>query len=366
MSFRFKRCIWASVIGVLLGAVSWGGLFFFSPRLNRSVSVSPSVQDFLASSFLPWRIIGDVHVTSPAPRVVFVGDVMLDRNVATRTNLANDPLYPFRKLPPRWMDGFDYAVGNLEGPVTDKRRPPEKTIDFLFRPDVLLPLHSVGFDAFSQANNHSLDQGRVGFEDSRARLSSSGFLVFGDQVRDDEIAVATTTIRGSAFAFVGFNITDNPLDVSSAERILAEIRPAVEYIVVFLHWGVEYHDSPEPSQVDLAHWLIDHGVDAVIGGHPHWVQGLSSYRGKPIVYSLGNFVFDQDFSDETRQGLAVALTFQRDRFMLEPLPIQIDRSQPHVLAGDERQARLDALALISDEELRSQIRSGTVFFYAHP
>lgn len=287
---------------------------------------------------------------------------MLDRNVAKRGQLAHDPGYPFRRLLSGWFDQVDEAVANLEGPVTDKRRPPEKSIDFQFDPSVVDVLKEQGIDAFSQANNHTLDQGRLGAEDSHARLKAAGFLVFGDEVRDDDIAFATTTIHGQRFAFVGFNTTNNPLDEHDASSTLAKAYALADHVIVFMHWGIEYRDHPPQTVIDEAHWLIDHGADIVIGGHPHWVQGFDIYKGHPIVYSLGNFIFDQDFSKETREGLALKLTIDESHVLIEPIPIQIDLSQPRVLEGIERTARLTHLADISAPSLREQIQRGKVTF----
>ena len=302
--------------------------------------------------------------TAKVSRLVVVGDIMLDRNVAARMQAAKDPAHAFRKLPGGWFISFDYAVANLEGPVTDKDRAPEKTIDFRFDPSVLSVLKDEGLDAFSQANNHALDQGELGYEDSVKRLRESGFIVFGHQVKDDEVALATTTVNGLRLAFLGFNVTDNALDRESVAHILKNVRMSSDRVVVFMHWGTEYRDRPDAKVVEIGHWFIDQGADAVIGGHPHWYQGISSYKNKPIAWSRGNFVFDQDFSDETRQGLAVALTFgdASSSVTLEPIPIQIDSSQPRLVTGDELQRRLEKLAALSDPELKEQILAGKINF----
>ncbi len=279
---------------------------------------------------LSWRALSPTIMKEQPIRLVFVGDIMLDRNVARRMQLSGDPMYSFRKLPEHWFDSFDYAIANLEGPVTDRHRPPEKSIDFLFATSVIPVLQATGIDAFSQANNHALDQGEIGWRDSRTRLQQAGFLVFGHEVRDDEIALATTTVKGVRLAFLGFNTTDNPLDEKAAHRVIQEATSWANHTIVFMHWGTEYHDHPDPGTVAQAHWLIDQGVDIVIGGHPHWVQGIEWYRGKPIAYSLGNFIFDQDFSPETRRGLALGVNIWHDRLELQPMPVQIDQSQPHL------------------------------------
>lgn len=304
-------------------------------------------------------IVSAASDTTATIRLLFVGDIMLDRNVAKRIKDSGDPAYPFEKLPPHWFDSFDYAVANLEGVVTDQRRPPEKSIDFMFDPSVVPMLKAQGIDAVSQANNHSLDQGTLGYEDSVRRLRAGGFLVFGHQVQDNEIAMATTTIKGERFAFLGFNTTDNPLDRDAAARVLAEAHQQADHVLVFMHWGLEYRHAPPASVVDEAHWLIDHGADVVIGGHPHWVQGMESYKDKPIMYSLGNFVFDQDFSKETTEGMAMEVDFSHDMdgVTLNPIPIDITLSQPSLATGTDREEKLQALASYSDMWMRPQIEN---------
>lgn len=332
---------------------------------SRTSPAIPVVTD--PGAALPPVVPEDSAPVSSSVSLLFVGDIMLDRNVRLRSLKDGSRSYPFARLPNGWFDGFDYAVANLEGPVTDRRRPPEKSIDFLFDPEVVAALRETGIDAFSQANNHALDQGAEGYADSMRRLREAGFLAFGHQVQDGEVALATTTVKGVKFAFLGWNTTDNPLDRPAAERALAQAGATTDFQIAFLHWGQEYRDQPTADQIDTAHWLIDHGIDVVIGGHPHWVQGLSSYQGKPIAWSLGNFIFDQDFSLKTRQGLALALAFEPTSrgVSLAPFPVQVDQSQPRLVTADEPvelRERLEALAAISDPSLRADIRHGEVAF----
>ncbi len=360
-----RLCV-AVALGILLGVVGLVMAFSYEPRvLPHTVTQLPTVLESSVEQVGYWRVPVPEPVAVSSDQVVtmlFVGDMMFDRTVATRSLKARDFSYPFKRLPEGWLNQADYTVANLEGPVTDKRLPPVKTIDFQFDPAVISVLKAQGIDAVSQANNHSLDQGRIGADDSRVRLQAGGLLVFGDQVRDDEVALATTTIRGQRFAFVGFNTTDNPLDREAATKTLASAHAQAEQVIVFMHWGLEYKDRAPANIVDEAHWLVDHGADVIIGGHPHWVQGIEAYKGHPIVYSLGNFIFDQDFSAETRQGMAVKLIFSDSGLQLEPIPVQIDVSQPRVLEGTEKAKRLQSLATISDANLREQIQASSVLF----
>jgi poly-gamma-glutamate synthesis protein (capsule biosynthesis protein) len=293
------------------------------------------------------------------------GDVMLDRTVADRIIQSKNDQYPFLKiLTDARFTIPDLRLVNLEGPVTSKRAEPEKTIDFQFDPRFVQVLNQVGIDAVSQANNHSLDQGRAGVEESRRLLSAAGLLVFGDEVQDDEIALASTEVRGHTLAIVGFNETSDKMNETQAAATMKKARESAETVVVFMHWGEEYKDRPTASQEARARWLIDHGADIVIGAHPHWVQGISLYKGRPIIYSLGNLVFDQDWSDKTRQGLALGVKLEDAGITINLYPLQIDSSQPRFVEGDVRDARLRDLASISEVSLMPQILKGVLSFPA--
>lgn len=329
-----------------------------TPKLVGDTSL---IQTATSSQFTPTSN-EPVPTAHDAASVLFMGDIMLDRSVKIRSVRAGTRSYPFLGLPTGWIDSFDYAVANLEGPVTDVRRPPEKEIDFQFDPEVIPALQQTGIDAFSQANNHALDQGAAGYQDSVNRLREAGFVVFGHQVQDGFISFATTTIQGKKFAFLGWNTTDNPLDSMSASDAIQHVRADADYVIAYLHWGPEYRDTPHQNEVETAQFLIREGVDVVMGGHPHWVQGIDTYYGKPIFWSLGNFVFDQDFSLRTKQGLAVGLSFRDDRVRAELFPVSIEKSQPKLEEGDAKTKRLEQLSEISDANLREAIRSGVVEF----
>lgn len=305
----------------------------------------------------------EASVTSDGISLLVVGDIMLDRNVADRTRKSGDPLYPFRQLPEDWVSAADLAIANLEGPLTPTRRPPVKSIDFQFNPDWAPILKNLGWDGFSQANNHALDQGSAGYADSVSRLRAAGFVVFGHQVDDGLISLATTTVKGETIALLGWNNTDNPIDRTEAAKAIKLAKEQATLVISVLHWGNEYRDRPDAGNVEFAHWMIDQGVDVVIGGHPHWVQGISEYKGKPIMWSLGNFIFDQDWSKETQQGLALKLNITPQTVEITPVPLSIIASQPKVEMGAILTTRLKSLAAISDVSLREAIEQGTALVF---
>lgn len=351
----------STLIGTGLGLIFVSVLWLYAPQPIASRMVEIKYQPILDAD--PYPLTGrGLEIEDEAIRIRFVGDIMLDRNVAARTRQSGSPAYPFLKLPSDWFSTPDYSVVNLEGPVTDRRRSPEKSIDFMFDPAWLPRLKALGIDAASQANNHALDQGAAGYEDSMNRLRAAGFVAFGHQVHDGSVALATTTIRGTRVAFLGYNTTDNPLDHTAASSVIAEADASSDLVVAFLHWGNEYRSKPDASSIDTAHWLIDRGVDVIIGAHPHWTQGISVYKNKPIAWSLGNFIFDQDWSLETRQGLSVDLLIRGHDLSFELHPLSIVASQPAVLTGEQKALRLEYLSEISDPELAGQVKEGMIRF----
>ncbi|MFA5129758.1 MAG: AmmeMemoRadiSam system protein B [Patescibacteria group bacterium] len=296
--------------------------------------------------------------------ILFTGDVMLDRAVKDRMRASHDVNTPFENIigeEERFFRGQDLVVGNLEGPVTQIYRSPEKENDFAFASSTPSLLKRIGFDAVSQANNHELDQGRQGADDSHAALIRSGIVPFGDQVRD--LATSSLVIlerRGQRIALIGLNDSDHRVDLPTAISVIQSAKQKADHVIVFMHWGEEYQAKPTERQSFLAYAFIDAGADAVIGSHPHWMESVEVYKGKPIAYSLGNFVFDQDWSTETRFGLVVGLVLSPNNFELHLLPISIIKSRPALLTGDARQKRLDYLAGISDPALAEGIKGGVV------
>jgi AmmeMemoRadiSam system protein B len=317
-----------------------------------------------SSYFYSWFSPGQIAKQDTAT-ILFLGDTMLGRFVAERSRRAGSKDYPFLEIQgtdSSFFHGQDIVVANLEGPVTARRAAPDKgDVDFMFDPEVAPMLKQIGIDAVSQANNHTLDQGRAGADESREFLTKAGIKVFGDQVHDDtESSLTVIEVRGQKIALLGFNITDNPLNKDDAEAALKSAYEQARYVVIFMHWGAEYQSKPNMTQIELAHWFIDNGVDAVIGAHPHWMQSVEVYNGRPIVYSLGNFIFDQDWSRETNYGLVAGLVINPEGSKVHLFPIQLKESQPYILEGTDRQARLDRLSNISHESLKDQIKSGVI------
>lgn len=231
-----------------------------------------------------------------------VGDVAIAGTM--RDEMLANGLDPFADVADT-IRSADVALANLEAVLTERRPPPgtdpSPTGPLLRSPARTASLmREAGFDVISLANNHVFDFGAGGLEDTITHVRRAGLSPLGaGQTADDARREVTFDVRGARVAFLGFTeMTNEHLSTTgfvgrlenSVERV-RETRPRVDVLIVSLHWGVQFTSRPRPWQRRLAHALLDAGADAIIGHHPHVLQTVEVHDGKPIVYSLGNFVF---------------------------------------------------------------------------
>ena len=297
-----------------------------------------------------------------AVSLLALGDMMFDRKVRALI-ASHNPDYPFaliRGKEGRFFRGVDLIVGNLEGAIS-RRRPPEKENDFAFDGSIAYLLKQSNFTAVNLANNHSLDQGRSGREDTKAALKNAEIAFFGDQVSETG-EIWQTEIRGKKVSLLGFNLTDNFFDEKIAEAAVRAAAAKSDYVVVEAHWGAEYKPLASAEQKSLGRKFIEWGASAVIGHHPHIVEGMEVWRGKPIFWSLGNFVFDQDWSEETKNGLVVGLVIKNDSTEVSLFPVKISAGQPRLLSGEAKTERLLEFVKRSNlpAELQKQAETGSL------
>jgi poly-gamma-glutamate synthesis protein (capsule biosynthesis protein) len=214
------------------------------------------------------------------------------------------------------------VIGNLEGTLTANdsiAQQDNSILRFTFDPHFAQLLADIGFSAVSLANNHALDFGEFGYEDTLHNLEAAQVAAFGAPYNDSHLALQLM-IKDKKLCMVGYHSLFNPNTTAVIEKIQT-IRSACDYVVVMAHWGVEYEHEPVAQQQDAAHAFIDAGADVVIGGHPHVVEPLEIYNGHAIFYSLGNFLFDQGWRPEVKRGLAVEVSFEynKTRFTLTPV-----------------------------------------------
>lgn len=260
--------------------------------------------------------------------LLFGGDVMLGRSVNTRILKYTDFSWPFRKTSVV-LSNADLTMVNLESPFRSSCRPTDTGMVFCADPRSVEGLKLAGIDIVTLANNHINNQGREGIDETNTVLSQTGIVAIGQN------KPYLVTIKNTKLAFLGFtDIAAGTQDIAVAtpENIVTQISAAsssADLVIATFHWGNEY-SLRSLRQQELARLAIDAGADVVVGHHPHWVQETERYHGKPIYYSLGNLVFDQMWSEETRRGLIVKLTFSGSNLLRqEQIPVRIfDYGQP--------------------------------------
>lgn len=271
-------------------------------------------------------------------RLLVVGDVMLGRRVAAAN--PGNPVRPLRHLAPE-VRRADIAVGNLESTLDDDGPPQQGDDSFAAPPGTLAGLERIGFDAMSLANNHTGDFGEAMLLDTVERFRDSKVAGFG--AGPDLAAASRPAVvehDGIRFGFVGFNsIGETPMagprspgalsvrmpirtapeivrpDLDHVLGVVRRLDRRVDVVVVLPHWGDQYTHEALPVQSTVGRALVGAGADLVVGGHPHWVQGLESVGDAVIAHSLGNAVFDMDFMEQTMEGVTLTATFRDDRLV---------------------------------------------------
>jgi len=278
-------------------------------------------------------------------KILAFGDMMLDRKVREQIN-KNGPEYPF-VLIKDFLQGNDVVVANAEGPFTHNKSltlgKKDAPLAFTFDPAILPTLKKLGFTLLDQANNHTLNFGVAGLQESTSSIEKAGLNWFGDP-RNKEVKPYIAEIDNEKIAFIGYN----EFAYQGFDNILQAIKNAkkdASFIVVYSHWGDEYKLLPNPSQQKSAHAFIDAGADVVFGAHPHVVQTIEKYNNKMIFYSLGNFIFDQPANSSTGRGLAVRISLAPDSVTYDLFPILIAKQQASLMTEVDRQAELDRLGV---------------------
>jgi len=232
----------------------------------------------------------------------------------------------------------DIVFCNMEAPLIMSSDNNKKS--FEGNPAVLQLMKILNISVVSIANNHMLDHGLDGLNATACLLDENGFCRIGS--RQDEISnIGWIERKGMKIAFAAFNaIYDHPEDTTLAtceSKILFDTldqikKHSADLILFSIHWGNEYVTWPSLSQVDLAHELIDKGVNVIIGHHPHVVQPIEKYNRGIILYSLGNFLFDMFWSRNVQYGMRVDILLKDDKsidYELKPYRIKSDFTQDY-------------------------------------
>ena len=271
---------------------------------------------------LLWLAAGSVvaaaEPTQPVT-LVFAGDIVLDDTAGDLIARGVDPFADFAKV----FKDADIRLGNLECVVATTGSAGDKNFTFRAHPRVL-PVLKRHFDALALANNHSGDFGREAFAEMLGLLAQAKLGHFGGGHDLSEAHTPQIFERhGLRIAVLGYNefmprsfeadFNAPGVAWSEDEQVVADIRRArsfyrADLVIPVMHWGWENELTANPRQRQLARLMIDAGADAVIGGHPHVTQDIELYKGKPVIYSVGNFVMKE--TDNPRQRQAWVLRLQ--------------------------------------------------------
>ncbi|MDZ7611623.1 MAG: CapA family protein [Candidatus Moranbacteria bacterium] len=270
--------------------------------------------------------------------LVFAGDLMTDRYIRTVTERRGFEYILGEKVKDL-LGGADCAVANLEGPITDFESKSQGTeagseanYYFTMPPETVEFLSEKNFCAVNIGNNHILNFGSKGLEQTKQRLEEAGVGYFGEPNKNEKTLIKE--INGVKIALVSYNQFEF---IDSGENIiLSNIKKAnkkANRVIVYSHWGEEYRKSADAEQKEMAGKFIDAGADLVIGSHSHVIGEEATHKGRKIYYSLGNFVFDQYFSAETQEGLLIKAVFSKknELFKIDQFKVKMQSDGKTVL-----------------------------------
>ncbi|KAA3657558.1 MAG: CapA family protein [Calditrichaeota bacterium] len=324
--------------------------------------------------------------SSPAVQIIAGGDVMIGHwTLSYLKKHGND--YPFRGIKHVLRD-HDIVFANLEAPFADTGKiQVEKQYTFKVPTTYVQGLQSAGFNMMSLANNHILDFGFEGLQQTvyaldRAGIHHAGAGMTAEAAWEPAI-MQTASGRVALLAFSmtfpkEFWATDSTGGTAypferKLKKALHQVRTQADIVITSFHWGKEKSHQPKDYQQHFAHFAIDHGADLVLGHHPHVLQGLEIYNGKLIAYSLGNLAFSSYSQTAVNSALLrIALTKEGDLLFARVIPLNVDNSevefQPKIASEQRSRAILTQLDTLSFKLMGRDILSdnGLIFDFLQP
>ena len=361
-----EKHTWLIFIAILLIINLFGGLYFLFARRDK-IGGAIVMAKLLPNDIAVSSTVKIIKPEAPAYDFLFFGDIMLDRNVGKIIKKDNNNLNNLLSaIPVNFFTNHDIVGANLEGAVTQNgtHAPPINSNDFAFAPELVKNFKdNYYFDFFNIANNHVTDQGQAGFEETQKNLEdlSLNFVGCPDKQVDD-CSVKIIKINGKTIGVAGFSMVYGVFPVDKALEKIKSLASSTEMVVVNIHWGSEYEHRFSKAQQNLAYKMIDAGADVIIGHHPHVIQGMEIYNNHPIFYSLGNFIFDQYFSSDTQEELAVNLKYQNNVWDIVITPLSSNRSHISIMEEPAKQKLLQKFVGWSklDSDFKKQALSGTI------
>lgn len=348
-----------SVVGLMVA-----GLIISSVLIGPRTSVYQN-----SKQTAPSNPTDEILPTVRTVRFLAVGDIMLSRGVAYASTLAHDPKLPFSSLHETLL-GNDFNFGNLESPFSGNDHFSNAQTLLFNAPGYMLPgLTDNKFTVLNLANNHAMDQGSSGLIYTKELLGKNNINTVGTGATLEEAwTPKLVTYNGITIGFVGASYSSENDNGKSKNNFVARIedtdrlqeaivaaKAKADYVIVTMHAGTEYTRTANAAQIAFAHAAVDDGADMVIGAHPHWIQNIEQYKDKYIFYSLGNFIFDQDWSQTTKEGLTLDITLTKSSGRqaatiqtLTLMPVVIEKKAvPRAATEIESKAILSSIGITS-------------------
>lgn len=327
---------------------------------------------------------------APIVRIGAAGDIIPGRNVANYIRRYDDFTMPLQRVKSVLAD-FNITFANFECFISETLESPELTdggaLDFLTRPQFVPAMVDAGIDAVSMANNHAVYShsgwGLPAFADTYSYLTNGGVPVFGagmdlDQARQPWVGEwngltvaligidgitgnldypsAPGVVQGAGSQATGSQGGTNPLAMDTITADISNLAGQYDIVIPFFHMSDQYIWTPMDWAIETAHKAIDAGASCVVSSHPHTIQGMEVYNGKPIFHGIGNFIYDQMFSVDTRQGYVLELTFRgREVVGFQTHGVEIEAfSQPRFMSPGEQAALMDRFWNSTDLRIRTR------------
>lgn len=349
------------LIATLLSlCVTVGYIYYMHNQENEFVSVNTTAEPVTAEpTIAPTAEPKGVEIViSAAGDCTFATDVNYagGPTFVAKYNEVKDPSY-FLKNVQSVFANDDLTIVNFEGTLTTLNTRQDKEFAFKGEPEYVNILTEGSVEAVNIANNHSRDYGAQSLEDTKHYLSEAGVTYFGYE------ETAVYECKGVKIGLAGIYVL--PDGLGRMEQLKSHIRSlreeGAEIVIVNFHWGIEKEYYPNDVQKQLAHAAIDEGADLVIGEHPHVLQGIETYKGKKIVYSLGNFCFGGNKNPSDKDTMIFQQTFTvldgeiltYEDFEIIPCSLSsvsdVNNYQPTVLEGEEAERVLNKIEEISKD-----------------
>ena len=237
--------------------------------------------------------------------IMTTGDMMIGRSV-NLTGRKQGYDWSYKDIAP-FFAGFDYVIANLENPIVTACPGQNDGMIFCADSETAAVLSQAEIDLFTLANNHTLNYGQAGLQETQQLLAVQQL----DSITAGQFH--QVTLHEETYGFLAYDDVTSSLNLEALKKEIAFFAAQVDYLLVAFHFGIEYTHRPTLRQVTLAHLAVDAGAVGVIGNHAHWYQPVELYRSGAIIYAHGNLIFDQMWSQATREGFVASWSFQQQK-----------------------------------------------------